>query len=255
MKKTFSIFLLIFVYQISLATTIASIKCANWTDASTWDLNRTPIATDTIVVDTFVYFDVDFVSESPGILTVTQNGSLCGGQSYTGHFLINGFCYLNTITLNYGNSISNEFLNMRKMMKVFNGASYSATKGACVGCSYLCENCTATKIEKVDSTKIINDLNQTKIDSLNNVNNNFLTTLFSPISVTIFPNPSTLFFNIIGITHNTSISLYDSFGKLLFKTAAENDVEINIESLTNGTYTLLLERDFVTQYKKIVVLK
>jgi hypothetical protein len=254
MKKFLLLILLVCSFQLLLATTITSIKCSNWTDTSTWDLNRIPIASDTIVIDSFVYFDTDFTSESPGMLIVNSGGSLCGNQTYTGQFLNNGFCYLYTIILNYGQSESNQFLNIKQLMTVENGASYSTNRAMCVGCSYSCENCTATIIEQVDSTEINNELNQTKIDSLNSISVNFLATHFSNIDISIFPNPSALFFNIAGITQNTSISLYNNLGKLLFKTAAENDVLINTEGLSNGTYTLLLERDFFKQYKKIVVL-
>lgn len=131
------------------ATTITSIACGRWTDADTWDLNRIPESTDTIIVDTYVGFDTGFTTLSPGILKVTQCGTLCGTHSFNGCFSISGAVYMDNMTCNYGASFtsSSASVNIQQYVHITNmGTSYTNNGGTiCVGCTTTCIPCAYSK--------------------------------------------------------------------------------------------------------------
>src|ERR1041384_7748630 len=99
--KTACILITFFVFSNlpHFATKITSKVCGEWTDSATWDLNRLPQSSDTIIVNSFVAFNSDFVSSSPGMLYVSACGTLCGTASYTGCFTFDGIVFAKTLTL------------------------------------------------------------------------------------------------------------------------------------------------------------
>jgi hypothetical protein len=181
------------------ATSITSIVCGNWSAPSTWNLNRTPLPTDTVIVNSFVSFDVDFTSTSPGFLNVTVCGALCGSHNYTGNFLFDGTVFLNTLTADYGHSVSTSSVNIQQSATVINsGTSYDVTAGSvCVGCTSTCQNCSASR---TDSTNCLGTVPENKIAEAN---------------LRIFPNPANNNLSISSTKELGTISIYNNLGEIV----------------------------------------
>lgn len=239
-KRAFAI-ILFFCLQSScfFATTITSVVCGNWSAAATWNLNRTPQATDTIVVNTFVSFDIDFTSASPGMLNVTVCGTLCGLHSYTGHFLFNGTVFMNNLTADYGNSISNSSVNIQQSASVINvGTSYDVDAGSvCVGCISACQNC-STSSKEIGTT-----CSDAGIAAITGDSNTYV----------IYPNPVSNVLHMQGISSKTNITVYDVLDNLLISTKAETDITLDVSGLADGMYSLVLVSKADKSVSKIVI--
>ena len=70
------------------------------------------------------------------------------------------------------------------------------------------------------------------------------------INLSVYPNPTT---NILHINNNNLLGqeyeIYDMSGKLIFK-ANNNTNEINVESLSTGTYSLIIKGSIFNFIKK-----
>jgi len=151
MPHTIIAFLIICTMGSSLsATTISSQKCGSWTNPGTWNLNRLPVPTDTIVISDFVDFDANFTSEEPGLLHVTKSGSMCGLYTYMGSFEFNGKVFAKRLIHYYGFSYTESSLNVLEGIKVQGSGSFRIAGGGtvCVGCSAICDSCTATLLPR-----------------------------------------------------------------------------------------------------------
>ncbi len=85
MKKAIIFFLLFMTAQMSQAATITSVLSGNWTVASTWDLNRVPIAGDIIIIPnpltvTIPNFVFAVIQSSSSILEIYGNLALAGNN-------------------------------------------------------------------------------------------------------------------------------------------------------------------------------
>ena len=217
------------------ATTITSIDCGSWTNPFTWDLNRIPVASDTIKVNTFVYFNTDFTSLAPGMLNVTICGTLCGLHHYTGCFILSGITYVSALTANYGHSVSDADINVLQTVIVNGTGSYEVVSGyTCVGCTSLCQNCETAN--KIDCSQSINS-NSTDAYSIS------------------FSNPSSYVLSLRGITHLTNITIYDIMGNLIIEKETNNDITIDTGNLSNGIYSLILEDKKKRMVSKIMITK
>jgi hypothetical protein len=238
MKRNLFLLSVLFLFKNAIfATTITSVVCGNWTNPTTWNLNRVPVSTDTIVINTFASFDTDFTSISPGLLNVTVCGTLCGSHNYTGHFLFNGVVFMNQLTASYGHSISNSAINIQQMLTVTgSGTSYDVSNSSvCVGCTSPCQNCSASKTDTIGCT-------QNAITIITN-NNRFY----------FYPNPAATALSIKGITDKTNIKLFDIFGKLVLDFETETNTAINTSQFANGMYTIIAEDNKGKTFNKVLI--
>lgn len=223
-KKWLSLLMFAALANALFSTTITSIQCGPWSNPTTWDLNRVPLPTDTILVNSFVSFDTDFTSNSPGMLNVTICGTLCGAHSYTGHFLFNGVVFVYTLVANYGASASYADVNVQQMAQVSGGASYTVYAGTtCVGCTSHCQNCSTNN----------------KQDSLGCAQN-AIASITSP-RVNIFPNPTTDKIFVKGETELGWLILNNPLGKVIRKVlCTQNEITLETNALPPGVYTLFV---------------
>jgi 1,4-alpha-glucan branching enzyme len=76
------------------------------------------------------------------------------------------------------------------------------------------------------------------------------------VQITLFPNPTSQFTEITGLTNAAKFVLYDDLGKLQYEQRVENGSKVSVASLRSGTYIYHLKREgkrFKTG--KIIVLK
>jgi hypothetical protein len=71
--------------------------------------------------------------------------------------------------------------------------------------------------------------------------------------INIYPNPANNTLNIKGITEKTVLRMYDIVGELVIEKEVENNTVINISSLTEGVYTLLMENKLGRSFNKVVI--
>ncbi len=222
--------LMSFFSQAVKATTITSIVCGSWSASSTWNLNRIPISTDTIIVNTFVAYDIDFTSVSPGFLKVTECGNLCGTHQYIGCFEFKGIVFLSQLHANYGTSKSYANVNVQQQASVTNGASYSVLAGStCIGCTSQCKNCSVNNKQAApfacSGLGIVVKSIRAKIN--------------------LFPNPASEMLNLeyANFSGNAYFMILNSFGnsvkkgKIIFENG--NSI-INLFDLTQGIYLVKL---------------
>jgi len=235
-RLLFFLLILFLISNVIFATTITSVICGYWTSPTTWDLNRTPVASDSIVVNSFVSFDADFTSLSPGMLNVTECGTICGTHHYTGYFLFNGIIYLSGLTASYGNSISNSDINVQQFLTVTGSGSYVVNGLTCVGCTSLCQNCSANRQNAIPCAPA-------GISNLSDDN-----TLYC------YPNPATNDLNVKGIKHTTTIRLFDSLGKLVIEVETGCDIILDLRRLSPGLYNFVSEDGKSRTFKRLMII-
>ena len=239
MKANFSKFLSVLIMIIwansrNFATTITSVKCGTWTDSLTWDLNRIPVSTDTILVRHFVSFDTNFKSESPGLLHVETEGELCGLKKYEGHFISEGRVYLSELVISYGQSANYSVLNVLNAIRIL-GGGYSFRQQACVGCSVICQSCSAISIPKPIIVEPIIEENKDSV--------------VKPMCEVTFPNllirggqemNQYFFSDCSSSIHFLNLSVFNRWGKLVYEgddgKPPWNGEDNSGISLSDGTY-------------------
>lgn len=224
-KKCLCLLLFVSLAKMLHGISITSVRCGAWSSASTWDLNRIPLPTDTIVVNSFVSFDVDFTSNSPGLLDVTVCGTLCGLHSYTGHFVFRGVVYLNTLTADYGASASYSNVNIQQMATVTGqGSSYTVYSGSvCVGCTSHCQNCSTNN----------------RADSVNCSQN--AVAVFSQPQITMFPNPVCDLIMLQCESALGEVILTNALGKELKRMVCQQEhLQIDMRDLVPGLYLVAI---------------
>ncbi|MEO8759738.1 MAG: T9SS type A sorting domain-containing protein [Bacteroidia bacterium] len=232
--KKIALILAVLIPFTGKATKITSVICGNWSDTTTWNLNRVPQTTDTVVVNTFVSFDMDFSSISPGMLEVTECGTLCGLHNYTGCFNLYGVVYINTFHLIYGisNSSSPSFNVLSYGIVTNTGTQFISTGSLCVGCTSNCQNCSTNNKEETACT-------QSGITQNKNL----------PKAFSIYPNPANDKVYIDG-KNITEIKLVNVLGNEVLHT---KEKEIEVSSLTNGIYFIEITTTKNTYTQKVIV--
>lgn len=234
--KSLLIFVLVSGVHLCSASTIISVKCGNWTDAETWDLARIPLPEDTILVNTYLLFDADFISLSPGFLQITKCGELCGNNSYSGHFLFNGPASLLIINADYGHSETNAFVRSLELIHVHNaGTSLSMHGGGCVGCDFTCEDCNTRSSPQTDCAPI------------------GFEKLTLGHSIKCFPNPASDKLLVTGIQIKSELTLFDIAGNKVFKSNVSSDTELQLQDLSSGIYYLQIISASGSSIKKLMV--
>lgn len=74
-------------------------------------------------------------------------------------------------------------------------------------------------------------------------------------NIVLYPNPATNKLNLANITHLTTISIYDMFGKLVMETITECNTTLDINKLTHGVYTLVAEDEAIRSCYKVIITK
>lgn len=74
-------------------------------------------------------------------------------------------------------------------------------------------------------------------------------------SLVLYPNPGVNTLSVLGISKQTTIKLYNSFGILVMEQNSNHDVTIETSSLPNGIYTVVSssDEDNSTTSKKVVI--
>ena len=209
--------------QSLMATTIESAGCGKWSSSNTWNLGRVPLQDDTILINDFVEFDVDFTSVSPGFLHVEICGTLCGMHHYTGCFKFEGIVFVSYLTSNYGHSISTSTnFNVQYLYTTINvGTTSSVTGGICVGCVSNCQNC-ETKSKSLSCNTAIIESENVDLDNL----------LVNPIQdKLIFTNNVTAF----------EIIVRDIYAKILIQEKINAFKPIDFSTYPNGIYFVELK--------------
>lgn len=217
--------------QSTKATTIESTGCGKWSSSATWNLGRVPLQDDTILINDFVEFDVDFTSVSPGFLHVEICGTLCGMHHYTGCFKFEGIVFVSYLTSNYGHSVSTSTnFNVQYLYNTINvGTTSSVTGGICVGCVSYCQNC-QTKSIAVNCNTAIMESENVDLDNL----------IVNPIhDKLIFTNNITAF----------EIIVYDIYAKILVQEKINASKPIDFSTYPNGIY--LVELKFSDNSSKV----
>ena len=72
-------------------------------------------------------------------------------------------------------------------------------------------------------------------------------------NVSIFPNPATDFFKLKQLNKNSIVKIYNTSGSLLLESyAISTDNKIDISSLNNGLYLIIIESEDKTQTLKLL---
>jgi len=229
--------LILNLFSLSLfATTIRSEICGAWTNPATWDLNRVPVSTDTIVVSNFVQFDTDFTSEEPGFLHVTKSGMMCGQHTYTGSFIFSGPSFVKKLVHYYGRSFvdTNLVVTERVQVTISGSVRVLGNGGICVGCSAVCDSCKvsiATLPQKEEEVK--NEIPLCKVTFPNLLimngsekNRNFIPGCLSSLKF-------------------YELHVFNRWGKLVFNSNQDDDwwngCDNSGKALSNGVYYYVFE--------------
>jgi len=90
----------------SFSATVTSIADGNWSDPSIWVTGRVPISTDSIIINTHVYYDVDVFIRAGGSITINAGAILCGENAFEilcgGYLACNGTLSGSTIKMTDG---------------------------------------------------------------------------------------------------------------------------------------------------------
>lgn len=72
-------------------------------------------------------------------------------------------------------------------------------------------------------------------------------------AIKVFPNPATNIINIVGVTDNTKVRLYDMVGRLVVEKEVDSNTTIDTDQITGGIYTLSVESEIGITTNRIVI--
>lgn len=74
-------------------------------------------------------------------------------------------------------------------------------------------------------------------------------------NITLYPNPASNILNLTNIKRQTSVRLYDLYGKLVMETKTDRNTTLDISQLTQGIYTLFSHYDQGVDCYKVIINK